>query len=356
MILVYPMLTSASVNPTLLPGIIKAVEKYILIHNTDDVLKTFNNVLPEVAHSTSVNVATTLVVAGVGWAAKQIYDKLGKKGGGAPVPLLKLKGKKIELTEQFKQQQMPFPQQSMKDSFKSAARDAAQDVSQNLEKMPKHGSRGGGGITGFEMPRMEAVALEPTWVQVHTSLGAKLIGVKVVPFKVTSTEGMVGLLMSDANLKKMDLLSTKFSRTVMRVFYRIMRGIKVIPGFSGRPISGDPKTDVIWAGSQYGKNMFVCFSQLDLEKDDMFTNPQTVNRLQKLGWASIIVTDDVNKQATFCMKEFGGICSMIPYSFIFSSLGKEHSQVYKDLEDANRSAGPFFRKKNTTRRKLILNK
>ena len=56
------------------------------------------------------------------------------------------------------------------------------------------------------------------------------------------------------------------------------------------------------------------------------------------------------------MKELGGVCSTIPYSFIFSSLGKEHSQVYQDLEDAARSAGPFFRKKSTTKRKLFSKK
>ena len=53
------------------------------------------------------------------------------------------------------------------------------------------------------------------------------------------------------------------------------------------------------------------------------------------------------------MKQFGGVCSTIPYSFIFASLGREHGQVYKDMEEAQRSAGPFFRKKSTTKRKII---
>ena len=56
----------------------------------------------------------------------------------------------------------------------------------------------------------------------------------------------------------------------------------------------------------------------------------------------MIITDDVNKKATFCMKEFGGICSVVPYPFIYASLGKDHAKVYDDLEDVKRSASPFF--------------
>ena len=102
--------------------------------------------------------------------------------------------------------------------------------------------------------------------------------------------------------------------------------------------------------------MFVCFSKLDFDEEEMLSNPGMVQKLHKLGWASMVVTDDVNKEVTFCMKQFGGVCSKVPYSFIFASLGKEHHQVYQDIEDANRSAGPFFRKKSTTRRKLITGK
>jgi hypothetical protein len=348
MILVYPMLTSASVNPTLLPGIIKAVEKYIIIHNTDEVLKTFNTIIPDIAHTALQGAAGAAAMAGIAYAASKLKRQTGKN------PVLKVKGKKIELTEaSAKHPLLPSGgSQGFAASAKSVGQDAAKAASKDVENLSKN--KRSGGITGFEMPKMDAVSLEPTWVQVHTSIGAKLIGVKVVPFKVTSTNGMVNLMMNDMNLKKMDLLSQKFGRTIMRVFFRAMRGIKV-PGFD-KAVSGDPKNDVLWAKTQYGKNMFICFSQLDLDNDDMFSSPDVVKKLHQLGWASIVVTDDVNKQATFCMKEFGGICSTIPYSFIFSSLGKEHSQVYKDLEDANRSAGPFFRKKSTTRRKMILNK
>lgn len=353
MILVYPMLTSASVDPTILPGLIKAVEKYIIIHNTDDVLKHVNSALSDVARvgaSGAITIgASIMVAAATAWAAGKVKSRV------------KVKGKKLELTEQKKvniiirggQKAAQLAQSGASqfgvdaDSIKQAGGEAGKQI----EKLGKDkGIRGG--ITGFEMPRYDSVSLEPTWVQVNTNLGAKLLGVKVVPFKVNSTKGMVGLLMQDKELKKMNYLANKMSRIAMRVIFRVARGLK-IPGIKDKPITGNPKSDIVWATSQFGKNTFVCFSQLDLEQDDMFTSPKAVQKLHKLGWASLIVTDDVNKQATFCMQQFGGICSTIPYSFIFSSLGKEHSQVYKDLEDAARSAGPFFRKKSTNRRKLF---
>jgi len=321
------MLTSESVNPTLLPGIIKAIEKYIIVNNTDEVLNFINSTLSNIVRAGVTGAVTGGVAAAVAYAMKNDNVVTRMKKVGKKIKLEQFTGSKVQSTT--KQQ-------------------IVQGAADSIDKASKQAS-----IKKFEMPRIDTVSLEPTYVQVETNVGAKLIGVKVVPFKVKSTTGMVGLLMSDRELKKMDYLSTKASRTIIRVIHRVL---KKLPGLKGKSVSGDVKQDVLWASSQFGKNAFVCFSQLDLEQDDIFTSPQAVQKLQKLGWASIIMTDDVNKQVTFCMKEFNGVCSTIPYTFIFSSLGKEHNQAYKDLEDAARSTGPFFRKKSTTIRKIFQNK
>ncbi len=86
MILVYPMISSASVNPTLLPGIIKAVEKYIIIHNTDDVLNHFNAVGTEIAKAAG----TAVMLAGASVAAAWVKNKAGSWR-------IKRKGKKLTL-------------------------------------------------------------------------------------------------------------------------------------------------------------------------------------------------------------------------------------------------------------------
>lgn len=341
MILVYPMLTSSSVNPTVLPGLIKTVEKYIIIHNMDDVLRNINSSIARGVIGTAKGIAGTAATAAVAaGVSAYIHSKTSR---------IVKQGNELVLKEQkLKQTQIPNQPGLTKKQY-------AQDVGQSVSGAIQKSQTSTGMIKDFDMPKYDTVSLEPTWVKINTDSGAKLLGVKVVPFKVKSTTGMVGLLMNDSQLKKMETLANKFGRTVARVFFRAMRGIRM-PGFSGKALSGDPKKDILWATTQYGKNMFVCLSQLDIEADDMFTSPQAVQRLHKLGWASLIITDDVNKQATFCMKEFGGICSVIPYSNMYASLGKEQHQVYKDLEDAQRSAGPFFARKSTTKRKLFSDK
>jgi hypothetical protein len=70
--------------------------------------------------------------------------------------------------------------------------------------------------------------------------------------------------------------------------------------------------------------------------------PSTVKKLYSLGWNSIILADDVNKEVTFCMTEFKGLCSVVPYGFIYSTLGSTHQKVYDSMDDAKKSAGPFF--------------
>jgi len=81
---------------------------------------------------------------------------------------------------------------------------------------------------------------------------------------------------------------------------------------------------------------------MDLDSN-FFEQAGGIQKLFGLGWSSIVATDDVNKRATFCMKPFNGMCSSIPYSYLYASLG--HSKVYNDLEDVRRSAGPIFRMK-----------
>ena len=39
MIITYPMITSQGVSTNVLPGLVKAVEKYILVYNTDKILR-----------------------------------------------------------------------------------------------------------------------------------------------------------------------------------------------------------------------------------------------------------------------------------------------------------------------------
>jgi len=304
MIITYPMITSQSVSPNILPGLVKAVEKYILVYNTDKILK-------------AASIKATAIRTGA-----SVTGTITRTSRGP----LRLKGSKLTMEQ--------------KDPGKD------KDVKATTTFQPKTGPS-----PRLEIPK-ESVSLEPTWIHVTTEVkGMQIIGVKVIPFRVTSADNLLNILMSDKQVKYLDYLTTKYSRVAMRSFFRFIRALR-IPRIKDLALTGDPKFDLLWGGTRYGSDMFICLSQLDMDNsEDIFGSPYFVRRIQKLGWTSLMIADDVNKKVTFCMKEFGGVCSVVPYGFVYSSLGRDHSKVFEDLEDVKRSASPFFRM--TARRRRV---
>lgn len=304
MIITYPMITSQGVSPNVLPGLVKAVEKYIIVYNTDKILKAAS--VKATAIRTGSSITGTI--------------SRGPKS-------LRLKGSKLYL-------------EAEKSSNSSKQTKTTTTFQPRTGPPPR-----------LEIPK-EGVSLEPTWIHVTTEVsGMQIIGVKVIPFRVASTDNLLNILMSDKQVKYLDYMTTKYGRVAMRSFFRFIRALK-IPRIKDLALTGDPKFDMLWGGTRYGSDMFICLSQLDMDNsEDLFGSPYFVRRVQKLGWTSIMIADDVNKKITFCMKEFGGVCSVVPYGFIYSSLGRDHSKVFEDLEDVKRSASPFFRM--TARRRKV---
>jgi len=303
------MITSQSISPNVLPGLVKAVEKYIIVYNTDKVLK-------------AASVKATAMRTGSAVAGTVTSTTKGP---------LRLKGSKITMESNG----TPKPKAPEKEEKRT------------ITYQPKTGPS-----PRLDIPK-EGVSLEPTWIHVTTEVkGMQIIGVKVIPFRVRSTENLLNILMSDKQVKYLDYMTTKYGRVAMRSFFRFIRALR-IPRIKDLALTGDPKFDLLWGGTRYGSDMFICLSQLDMDNsEDVFGSPYFVRRIQKLGWTSIMIADDVNKRVTFCMKEFGGVCSVVPYGFLYSSLGRDHSKVFEDLEDVKRSASPFFRM-SARRRKVF---
>jgi len=346
MIVVYPMLTSSNVNPNILPGLAKAVEKYTLVYNTDDILKVVNGNL-----ATVLKYSLPLAVT-----AGTFYLKT--RGVEDVKNILKrFRKESLEEVRGIGRGGLSGGRPSYKDPM------VGQSQYQDRLKEPEKPEMGpvkspmpikGAGTSKIDIPKSfpETLSLEPTWIQLQTDLkGLQLLGVKVVPFVVESTDSIVDLMLKDVNLKKWSFQAQKYLRKVPRFLFRFMRALR-IPMIKDKALTGDPKTDFIYGTTGYGRNMFIALSNLDIEQSSILSDPNAMRRLYKLGWTSIIVTDDVNKTATFCMKEFGGICSQIPFGYIMASQGKGQNEVFKDLEDVKRSAGPFFRM-STNRRKMF---
>jgi len=199
------------------------------------------------------------------------------------------------------------------------------------------------GSVNVDMPRNDSLSLEPTYMTAETATGSKVIGIKVIPVPVKSAEGytLAELLAVDQSLDFFHSLVQKYSRKIIRTFWSACRGLHV-PFLSDRVVSGDPVKDIIWASSFHKRYVFCLMNFADLSSD-FFKSAGGIHKLHSLGWNSFIIADEVNKRAVFCMKEFHGLCSTVPYQFIYSSLGKEHSQVYDNLEDVKKAASPFFK-------------
>ena len=312
MILVYPMLTSGSVSPNVLPGIIKAVEKYILLYNTDAVLKA--------AGATS---------------AGQIVATGGKAAGKLAGALMASQDNTLEPGDALSE----APGQKSK-------KPTGQPI--NIKFGGGDNKGGGGAKPSLDIPRGDAISLEPTWLQVTTKKkGLQILGVKVVPFRVKSAEAITKLIANDKQLKALDYLAVRYGRGITRVLQRVLRKV---PLMGDQPVSGDAKKDILLGKTQYNNNMFLCMSQMDIENEEVFNQPGGIQRLHRLGWASFIIVDDVNRRTTFCMKEFGGVCSVVPYNFMFTSFGKDYNQAYDDLEDIKKASGPFFNMRTNRRR------
>ena len=299
MIIVFPMLCSSNVSPNILPGICKVVEKYQLIYNLDSILK------------------------------------MSRAFGVAKSGAIKLTGLKRLKMEGDNVLEAAGNTKTTNNYFINKDKEEKKDTS---KKDP--------GRTSVVLPKTDnSISVEPTWIQVETPLsGLQLLGIKVIPFQVNSDENFVKLILDDKERKKLDLFATKLSRNALATFWRICKGIRK-PFIKTRALTGDPKKDLLFASSGHGSKTIALLNQADFENSDIFGSPKTVQKLHSLRWPSFIIADDVNKMATFCMKEFDGLCSRVAYNFIYASISKDHNIVYNDLEDVRKTASPFFSKR-----------
>jgi hypothetical protein len=324
MIVVFPMLTSRSVSQNVIPGLCKALEKFSIVYGMDKILRYANSTV-----SQAVGGVITIGTGGIlriKEGDESIVEQGGKAGrGGQNQPT-------INITNVI---EPPKEKEKEKDPRYWPDKGVSKGASQKVE---------------IHNPSYEALSIEPTWIQIQTGkAGLKVLGVKVLPFFVDAPQGIISAMLKDSALSYNEYITQKYKRTAIRTLWRIARTF-LIGG--DRVITGDPTTDILWATTQYKHNIFTCFNQMELEAPGILESPAAVKKLFSLGWTSFIVADDVNRKATYCMEEFGGVCSTVPYNFLYSSLGSEHSKVFQSLEDVRKSAGPFFRM-STTKNKIF---
>jgi hypothetical protein len=306
------MLTAGTVSPNVIPGICKALEKFVLIYGTDEVLRAANSQLGKVIQMTG-----QLTMGPK--RSLRIESIVSEAPPPVVVPTDPTQGQ-LKVIPPQEQPPTETPKQAKPEKFKP-------------------------GAVKVDFPRQDTLSLEPTWVKIETTKsGVQLLGIKVIPFPIRTTQNVVQLIKDDRARKFLDAKMTSMQRTVIRILWRVARFLR-LPEIKDRALTGDPKKDILFASTVYKHNVFVCFNQMDIEQENLFSEPAQVQKLQKLGWRSFVVADDVNKQVNFCMNEFRGLCTTVPYPFLYAAVGKEQLKVYEDLEDVRRSANPFFRRK-----------
>lgn len=212
---------------------------------------------------------------------------------------------------------------------------------------------------------VESLGIEPTWIiievpippdlKVRTGVTGKkgekrevkgsvsvMLGIKAMFFPVTNTRHLTPLLLKDATrrlLVKLILIQGRaIQRAVLKLTMKVIRSLPLIKKLVPN-IFGDPMKDIIMGLSTF-EDIFVAVSKQEVEEKNLFENPKVIRSLQRLGWPSIIIIDEVDQIVHFCMKEFKGMCSIASFSSLYATIGK--TEVYKDASELRRS--PIFSK------------
>jgi len=295
MIIVFPMLTEPGISKNIIPAISKVLERFVIVYRMDEIFKM-----------------TSAMPSG--------SFKMGPVGGSIGESQIAEAGPRSNPDK------------------------GSSDMKGQSSKSPDiKVSSGGSSKTDakIDRPNQSELMLEPTYITLTTKMGPRMVGVKVLPFPVKSGN-IIDLMRKDVNLTGTSLKMQKITRMLKRAFK-----------FSRRPtVSGDVFSDVVMANTKHKANTFLLINHAEMDTEFSYTAAQ-INKLHKLGWSSFAFADDVNKRAMFCMKEFSGLCSTIPYSFMLTSFSKDQNKAFDDLEDARRSSAPFFSRKNTKIAKIV---
>lgn len=321
MIIVFPMLTDESISSNAIPGVCKALERFILIYELDAIMKI------------------------TGWKILEMGGKIANTAGTIGSVMLPFMGKTKQESENIFE--------GLKDNLKPSAKTKDQQEEEKKEDKGKKSDYPGQKVisilkgvkdlnsTRADMPNDEALSVEPTYMTVTTTFGTRFVGIKVIPVPIKSKYPLAQLLTVDASMNLFNVIGLKIHRKIIRSFWAMCRGLRV-PFLKDRVITGDPEKDILWASTFHKTYIFCLLNYKDMQ-EDFFKNAGGIHKLHAVGWNSFVAMDDIGKRAIFCMKQFHGLCSSVPYQFIYSSLGKDHGKIYDKLEDVKKAASPFFK-------------
>ena len=377
MIKLYPVLVSNSVSKNIIPGILKSVERFALIYKldnlSDEARKSAGISLRKVGKKMIMKESDEEIAAFLaneilqeqGWNPTQRHSKGTKQGqqgsGSSPFTYVGSTGgsRRTPTSQRQKQRQKQYQQQRQNVTVNvpptptpTPRSDEEEATTSYAKEVGKRAAYPADATISIDKMDMNSIMLEPTWMKIDrvTKGGAKftsVLGVKAVPVMVKSDASLAQLLTFDKNVGRLMHLILKAGRWTTGILYRLYaRTIQKMVDPDPQAISGDPYKDIVLKrtilSSKNVNDVFLVLNQADLE-EDFAIRAKGIRKLMNLGWQSFCIADDVNRRLTFCMKEFRGMCQMLPYTMIYQSL--DQAKVFEDLEDVRRSSTSLFRSK-----------
>lgn len=351
MIVVYPMITSSAVGENAIPGIAKMIENYLIAFSMDDVLRgiklqrrvNFKMKGRKLWMMEAKGDPLDAETMGIGTKGTKSKDepkpKYGKPQSKRDLEKFeKEKGKFEKEKEKYELGKEKEKLTRQKQKLQTKKDEKLQQKTETLAKSQakfdaemKEAKRKKIKISG--RAETKTLSLEPTYVQVETEDGQTLIGVKVVPMRVSSDAKLSYLILSDLKLGFIKSGFISVGRKILRWVYSFTRG--------AQSPTGDPRKDIIMDKTGLKGNAFVVLDKHHDIDEALVNQPKALQKLFGLSWGNIVIVDDIQRQAAFCMKKFKGICNIIPYTMMYQSLGQK--DVYEDLEDARKKSGSLFK-------------
>jgi hypothetical protein len=189
------------------------------------------------------------------------------------------------------------------------------------------------------------------------------IGVKIVPIRIKNMQNVYDVMSKDmytnsfssfykSSVRSMTATLFNWFNPVLRIFLRTFT----------KPEDFDIWKDVllkrkglinassISSGDRYPTHQkyaasILVFSVNDINRKDMnfLGDASKVSQLQRLGWNSFAIMDDPDQVLMFCSYFENGMCSKIPYTYLFASL--KQTDLFKELDSlskfTNRVIGNF---------------
>jgi hypothetical protein len=338
-IILYPLLTDTGLSTSTIVLTAKAVERFILIYDVESVITSSKR--SGVAYQ--LRGRNLYLKEGTEYIQEVDPNKRGDPGT-TDVNLPALPDPELEKRRKEEAERKKEEEKKRKEEEEKKRKEE-----EEKKKKEKSTIR----YTPDTKTDMVSISAEPTYTTVMSSeKQAVFLGVKAFPVPVTSSKDLVAALVDDTNRRFIEYLLVKLGRIFQRRMWKVLN--RLLP-FTRRQISGQSRDSIIIPRTKY-ERVFCLINYINLDKD-IFRSPSIISQLFSLGWDSIIVADEVQKTLYFCMKEFGGMCSIIPYSILQTTIGKGQKDAFDSLEDIRSSSAPLFRlkKKSTTIGESIIN-